>query len=132
MILRVFATHFTFLPAMFLLSLVFKMLQTRGQVRIDLGIIKEGNDGYNLFWRLWLVLVISQVVYLGVIIVIVWNYSPAFFNILRFYSLYSAFTCVRGVANSRYELYIAATIVAVAYWFSLTMSLLVSQWQSKL
>ncbi|MFO0116137.1 MAG: hypothetical protein ACK521_00440, partial [bacterium] len=68
-------------------------------------------------------MIISQVVYIGIGIVIVWNYNLAFFKILKFYSLYSAFTCVRGIVNSRYELYISAIIVAVAYWTSLTMSL---------
>lgn len=57
-----------------------------------------------------------------------WNYNLKFFKILKFYSLYSAFTCVRGIVNSRYELYISAIIVAVAYWSNLTMTLFLSKW----
>lgn len=90
--------------------------------------LSEATDGYRLFWRLWLVLVLSQVVYLAVIIVIIWNYNAQFFQLLRFYSLYSAYQCIMGVVNSRYEHYVSAIIVALAYWVSLTMSLFVSKW----
>lgn len=77
-------------------------------------------------------LIVSQFVYVGVIIVIVWNYHNAFFNILRLYSLYSALTCVRSIVNSKYELYISIAIVALAYWTSWTSSLFLSKWDTTL
>jgi hypothetical protein len=95
-LLQVLADYFTFLVAIFTLTLVFKLLQTQRSVR---GLSIVGDDA-RLFWRLWLSLVLSQVVYLGVSILIIWNYSPVFFEVVKFYSIYSSFICVRAIANS--------------------------------
>ena len=124
-LLHVLSEYFTFLLTIFGLSLIFKMLQTQKQVSFDLSIISEANASYRLFWRLWLTLAVSQAVYLGVFIVIIWNYNPVFFKIVRFYGHYSAFTCVRGIVNSQYEVYIALFIVALANWVGLMTNWLV-------
>lgn len=90
-LIKVASNYGSFLIAMFALTLIFKMLQTQRTVSLNLSMLSEASHGYRLFWRLWLVLIISQVVYLGVLIVIIWNYNASFFQILRFYSLYSGY-----------------------------------------
>lgn len=79
-----------------------------------------------MFWRLWLVLIVSQVVYVGVAIVIVWNYNIVFFRLLKLYSFYSAYVCLKSIINSKYELYIGIILLSLAYLISLTFSLFLS------
>ena len=67
-----------------------------------------------LFWRLWYVLIASQIGYLGVLLLIVWNYNDHFFILLQLRNLYAAFAFLVAVINAPQEKVLAGIILALA------------------
>jgi hypothetical protein len=70
---------------------------------------------FELLFRIWYVLMISHIGFLGVIIECIWNYQPLFFDLLRIYNLYSNFVCISSILNTRFENLIAFLIISGAF-----------------
>jgi hypothetical protein len=65
--------------------------------------------------RVWYVIIVSHIGYLGVFIEVIWNYQPIFFIILRIYNFYSNFICISSVLNNKLENLFATIIIVIAY-----------------
>ena len=114
-LIYVLVNDFAFLLSIFAQVFCLKVCQRR-----------EGKFGHFfpnnlLFWRLWKVLLDSQLGYFAVFILIIWNYNAKFYMPLQLYSLYSAFVCLRAVINSQIEKTLAFIILILAKVFQLVI-----------
>ena len=110
-LIYVLVNDFAFLLAIFAQVFCLKVMQRRQG--------KFGSFFPNnlLFWRLWKVLLVSQLGYCAVLILIIWNYNEKFFMPLQLYSIYSAFVCLKAVINSQIEKTLAFIILVLAKVF---------------
>lgn len=102
---RVLLNYVTYLLAIFVQVSIFKRFQMQASKQIS---------KVSTSLRIWLCLILSQIASCGVIVMIIWNYNPKFYNILNVYNFYSTYVCVSAIINSKYEMYIAAVICGLA------------------
>jgi hypothetical protein len=70
-------------------------------------------EGFELFYRVWYCVIISQITFCGIIVEIIWSYNQYnFFFWLQIYSAYSLYTCLNAILHNKYEQYIPIMFLA--------------------
>lgn len=75
--------------------------------------------GWDMFYRVWYCVIISQITFCGIIVEIIWSYNQYnFFFWLQIYSGYSVYTCLCAILHNKYEKYIPIVILVIAIMLS--------------
>ncbi|CDW83564.1 UNKNOWN [Stylonychia lemnae] len=116
-IFKVLLNNFSYLSSLVLMTYAFKRVQfmRRNQQ-------KTNQQKFQLFIRVFYVILLSHVGYLGIFMEIIWNYNPVFFTVLDWYNIYSNFICISAILNNRLEKFIAITIIYISIIISHALS----------
>jgi len=73
-------------------------------------------QGFDLFYRIWYCVIISQITFSGIIVEIIWSYQQSnnFFFWLQIYSGYSVYTCLNAILHNKYEKYIPVAFLVIS------------------
>lgn len=83
-------------------------------------------SSFELFYRIWFCVIISQITFSGIIVEIIWSYNQYnFFFWLQIYSGYSVYTCLRAMLLYKYDKYIPIVIIILSIVFSRVLHLLI-------
>jgi len=75
--------------------------------------------GWEMFYRIWYCVIISQITFCGIIVEIIWSYNQYnFFFWLQIYSGYSVYTCLCAILHNKYEKYIPIVILVISILLS--------------
>ncbi len=107
---KVICNYMLYLATLFVCVYTFKRFQTQASRHSKSNV----NPKIGLSLRVWLLLILSQIGYCGIIVQVVWNYNPKFYVILEVYALYSTFVALTAMINSRWEKHISAGILGFA------------------
>ena len=94
---------------------VFKLFQMNFNKRNKKRDIHE-KAGFDLFYRIWYCVIISQITFAGIIVEIIWSYQQSnnFFFWLQIYSGYSIYTCLTAIVHNKYEKYLPVAILVIS------------------
>mmetsp|Transcript_11803 Transcript_11803/g.19935 ORF Transcript_11803/g.19935 Transcript_11803/m.19935 type:complete len:177 (-) Transcript_11803:44-574(-) len=93
------------------LTYIFKRIQKNFYNRQKRRAVHE-KEGFDLFFRIWYCVVISQITFCSIVVEIIWSYNQNnFFIWLQVYSGYSLYTCLNAVLHNKYEKYLPLLIM---------------------
>lgn len=105
----------SYLAFIILFVYVFKIIQMNFYKRQKRRVIHE-KQGFDLFYRIWYCVIISQITFSGIIVEIIWSYQQSnnFFFWLQIYSGYSVYTCLNAILHNKYEKYIPVAFLVIS------------------
>lgn len=100
------------------LAYLFKRFQNDFYKRRDRKAVHD-KLGWDMFYRVWYCVIISQITFCGIIVEIIWSYNQYnFFFWLQIYSGYSVYTCLCAILHNKYEKYIPIVILVISILLS--------------
>lgn len=108
----------SYLVFLILLTLGFKLTQKAHYQKLGKRTIHQ-REGWDLFYRIWYCLIVSQITFCGIIVEIIWSYNQNnFFLGLQIYSGYSAYTCLSALLHHKFEKVLPLAIMALSVLLS--------------
>ena len=84
--------------------------------------MNPNHQNFELFMRLWYVILLSHYSYFGVFIEVIWNYTQKYFAFVLLNNLFSNYVCLSAVLNiPKYEKLVTLIIIVCAYAASYSM-----------
>uniref|UniRef100_A0A7S3ITH9 Uncharacterized protein n=1 Tax=Strombidium inclinatum TaxID=197538 RepID=A0A7S3ITH9_9SPIT len=97
---------------------IFKMVQKNFYNRQKRRAVHE-KEGFELFYRIWYCVILSQITYAGIMVEIIWSYNQYnFFFWLQVYSAYSVYTCLNAILHNKYEKYLPIVFLVASIFLS--------------